>query len=350
MIETINDLKNNRMRSTASASSSVAAEHTVRLKKALGSLSASRSGLKATEPLGITLSDIQNTEKKGKWWLVGARYQPPPTSASTAATRQQEDPDAQYDSDTPGSVNLSRLARKSGMNTDVRRSIFITLVSSEDYKDGHMRVLKLHLKNKQMFEVPRVIVYCCGAEHGYNPYYSYVASTFCKGANARPMRKAFAFNLWDLFRKFEDEGDEEVVGIRKLVNVAKMFGHLVADRSLELGVLKKLDLVRLNDQAGMFVNVLVTAIFLHARKTQKKSSFDGIIKEIFARAAGGLDDSQMLGLKTFIQSEVAKAEMGMGKKEKKTITRGCTVACEGLDEAIMKGVVIDDEDDQESSD
>ena len=130
MMETINDLKNNRMK-TGAAGTTLAAEHTTHMKKIIGTLSSTRS-LKATEPLRISLADIRDTEKKGKWWLVGASYHDPSKLASNtkgAASGVSEAAhaaaDAAYESDTPGSVNLSRLAREQGMFTDGRRHSLI---------------------------------------------------------------------------------------------------------------------------------------------------------------------------------------------------------------------------------
>ncbi|RMY46282.1 hypothetical protein D0863_15877 [Hortaea werneckii] len=191
MIETINNLKNNRMKPGAAATSAVTAEHTTRMRKTLGSLN-TRSTLRANEPLRITRADIKDSDKKGKWWLVGASYHDPAKlassttnssgsqSAAKAATANSMEDDG-YESETPGNnVNLTRLARQQGMNTDIRRAIFIALLSAADYKDAHMRLLKLKLKSKQFLsEVPRVLVHCAGAEAVYNPYYTLIAKEVC---------------------------------------------------------------------------------------------------------------------------------------------------------------------------
>ncbi|KAK3062329.1 hypothetical protein LTS18_004345, partial [Coniosporium uncinatum] len=78
-VEIITDLKNNRQRAGVAASS-VASEHTIRMKKTLGSLN--QRTIKAAEPLRIGLADIRDTEKKGKWWLVGASWQPKETASA----------------------------------------------------------------------------------------------------------------------------------------------------------------------------------------------------------------------------------------------------------------------------
>ena len=80
--------------------------------------------VKPHEPLRVTLEDLRSAENRGKWWLVGAAWngdplaenKEHPTRAVVAVDQENK---------------LSKLARKQGMNTDIRRSIFVVLMSSE---------------------------------------------------------------------------------------------------------------------------------------------------------------------------------------------------------------------------
>jgi nucleolar MIF4G domain-containing protein 1 len=80
--------------------------------------------VKPHEPLRVTLEDLRSAQKRGKWWLVGAAWSGDPlaenmeNSMRTTSVADQEN-------------RLLKLARKQGMNTDIRRSIFVVLVSSE---------------------------------------------------------------------------------------------------------------------------------------------------------------------------------------------------------------------------
>jgi nucleolar MIF4G domain-containing protein 1 len=60
--------------------------------------------------------------------------------------------------------DLAELAREQGMNTDLRRAIFITIMSASDYLDADMRLRKLKLYKKQELEIPRVLIHCTAAE------------------------------------------------------------------------------------------------------------------------------------------------------------------------------------------
>lgn len=131
------------------------------------------------------------------------------------------------------------------MNTDVRRAIFISIMSASDYKDAYMRLLKLKLKRAQELEIPRVVIHCAGSEKSYNPYYTLIARRLC---SEHKLKMAFQFGLWDLFKRmgermndddFEmDDEDEETIDLRKTVNLGKMFGNLIADGGLPITVLK----------------------------------------------------------------------------------------------------------------
>ncbi|KAF1983497.1 hypothetical protein K402DRAFT_465878 [Aulographum hederae CBS 113979] len=279
-VEFINDLKNNRQRAGVAASAMMA-EHSIRMKKTLGSLN-SRT-VRASEPLRIGLADIRNTEKKGKWWLVGASWQDPNKHSTERAARNDKDTSKDDEEEIEAlegstDVNLLRLAKEYRMNTDIRRAIFITILSSSDYKDAYNRILKLKLRKRQELEIPRVLVQCAGSEKTYNPFYTLIAKKFC---SEHRMRFAFQGCLWDLFRSMgekhdEDEGDmdeEEDSGdemdVRKIVNLARMFGALIADGCMAITMLKPLNFAFLQPKTITFVEVLIITLILQSQKGAK---------------------------------------------------------------------------------
>ena len=245
MIETINNLKNNRVK-TGVAASAMLSEHTIRMKKMLGSLNA--RNIKASEPLRIGLQDIRDTEKRGKWWLIGASYRGKETDLENDKLGEQSGshPKPKQGVDTDYAANeLFQLAKEHRMNTDIRRSIFVTIMSASDYRDAHSRLLKLRLKKAQEFEIPQVLIHCAGAELVYNPFYTLIARLFCAD---RKLKMAFQFSLWDIFKRMgegtdEDDDTDEAGGLepRAIVNLAKMYGTLVAGGGLSISVLKVSD-------------------------------------------------------------------------------------------------------------
>ena len=69
------------------------------------------------EPLRVTLNDLLQSDTRGKWWLVGAGWQGNPLLEVKPVEKQED--------------SILEMAREQGMNTDVRRSIFVILMTSE---------------------------------------------------------------------------------------------------------------------------------------------------------------------------------------------------------------------------
>jgi nucleolar MIF4G domain-containing protein 1 len=369
MIETIHNLKNNRMK-TGVAASALSAEHMQRMKKTLGTLKA----VKTTEPLRITLADIRDSEKKGKWWLVGASWRDPAKMASSDNTAESKSTpstshalptDQDSDSDSP---DLSALARSQGMNTDVRRAIFIAIAGAVDYRHAHLRIQKLNLKSKQQLEIPRVLLHCVGAEPVYNHFYTLVATQFC---GEHRYWKAYQFALLDIFRRMGEvdaggdgeegtEGQEEL-SVRKIYNLAKMYATLIAEGLLRVTILKPLSgsLADLQPKTKIFVEVLLTTVLVLARKNaagkvgkgkgkkeEKETFFEEEVRETFEQAHA--IPEMVLGLKWFVSKVVSRAEVAANDKERKVVMLGSEVALRTLTEPPRKKIRQLEEDDGDS--
>ncbi len=332
MIETINNLKNNRPKAGAEASA-LAQEHRTLMKKTLGTLN---TRAKATEPLGITLDDLRNSKKEGQWWLVGASWKKnhdsnnPSTSINLQFASDHEHPESSTEPD------ILALARAQGMTTPIRRAIFAALLSATDYADAHTRLSKLRLSRKQELEIPRVLLHLVGAEENYNPYYTLVARKLC--GESHKMRMAFQFALWGALKRMGEriiggnDGDEEDAfvgdggdigeweserGLRKTVNLASCYGDLVAGEKVPVTVLKTLDWAYLGKRAKLFVEVLMVTVF------QKAASEEAVVR-IFAKAK---DAPQMVtGLKYHLENVVAITDIVNGKKEKDRVLDGVKAA------------------------
>ena len=270
MIETIEELQKKRPRHNVAAST-IASEHRVAMRRQLGALI--KQSTRAAEPLRIGLQDLQNADKVGKWWLVGSSFKDPRRQDSTSQADEDEDDaneikangkkypnnkeDDQDSTDVSTtfdfSTNLAHLAQEQRMNTDIRRSIFIAIMSSTDYTDAYTRLKKLHLKKSQELEIPKILLRCTAVEQNYNPFYTLLARRLCED---RKLRMAFQFGLWDLFKRMgegaggsdddeydEDDEDDEGTGddtlsLRSLVNLGKVYGTLISGERLGIGVLK----------------------------------------------------------------------------------------------------------------
>lgn len=344
MIDTITDLKNNKMK-TGVGASAVVSEHIVRMKKLLGQLKSRK--VKSTEPMRVGLKDIQDAGKDGKWWLVGASW----AGRSTSQKGAEEPADAMDDSSDDESIllddveqgpDLGELAREQGMNTEVRRSIFVSIMSAMDYQDAYFRILKLRLNRERQREIPTVIIRCVGAEQHYNPYYTLVAKRLC--SEQREVRWAFQASLWKMFGRMgeqgfgedemEEEEEDEAMDMRRIVNTAKLFGALVSGSSLGVAMLKRLNLLYLQKKTRDFVEIMLVNVLLECQANERP-------EETIAKVFGGVEGSPDLarGLQYFLKKVVRKSDLAGGKKNAKLLKEGCKMA-----EAVVQAAAAGGED------
>ncbi|KAK5449679.1 suppressor of glycerol defect [Exophiala xenobiotica] len=326
MIETMTDLKNNKMKA-ATNNAGLSSEHITQMRKALGTLN--NRTLRGSEPLRITRDDIRNSDKKGKWWLVGASWK---GNGLSSTADQTVEADMGVDNEPleggDDSVDLVALARQYGMNTDVRRSIFVALLSAVDFKDAHVRLMKLRLKQNQQQEIPKVVLRCAAGENPYNHYYTLVAKRLCL---EKRMRKGFQFALWSFFRRLGENPDEEDddpeeeqnVEMSEIANLAKLYAHLVLDGATTIGVLKVLDLAYIKERTSMFVELLLVMII-----TEAKSAHEDSLVRVFDRA---VETPQVIKrLQYFIKKYVRNSDL-VSSRDKETVKRGCKIAVNTLE-------------------
>lgn len=348
MIDTITNLKNNRIKSGIGAN--VTSEHITKMRKILGSLNNSRV-IRASEPMNITRADIHDSSKKGKWWLVGASWREDPlVSARQELSGAQKKDSEVIDDDSEAEPDLADLAKAHRMNTDVRRSIFVAIMSATDFQDAHIRLLKLRLKRAQEFEIPRVLLHCAMEEEAHNPYYTLIARRVC-GDMGRRIKVSFMFALWNIFKRmgersdldedddldFDADDEESGISMKAVVSLAKMYGTLIADGTLTLGVLKNLNFAYLQPKTKAFVELLVISIIQQSQKSKKakkkqKTSESGKDEESLMQIFLRVQDTPQIakGLIFFIRKVVAKTDIVESEKEHKLVKWGCNVAVDAL--------------------
>ncbi|OXG77281.1 MIF4G/MA4 domain-containing protein [Cryptococcus neoformans A2-102-5] len=242
MVETLTNVKNGKVKS--SAASEAGNDAAQRMKKFLSGLGRKRR-LLAYEPLRVSPSDLLSADKKGKWWLVGAGWSGNPLleleqqreqGKSSGKTEKNGKKKEEKDSEAA----LLELARNQGMNTDVRRGVFVVLMTSEDYVHACDRLSMFKLSDVQQREFVRVALHCCGLEATYNPYYTLILSHLC--ANSYDHRFTFQYALWDFMRELESGSK---VSKEKVGNVARAVGYVVARGGLSLTVFKAVDFTSL---------------------------------------------------------------------------------------------------------
>jgi len=279
MLDTLTDLKNNKVRKDPQSIGGTNEELQENLKKYLGGLSKKTGS--DPEPIQFKLKDLQEAQKKGKWWLIGAGWNGNPLVDEPIQLQGRN-----HDGETQDSTEkvVMDLARRQGMNTDVRRSIFNAIMTGEDYVDACEKINQLGLKSVQQREIIRVLLHCLGKERNYNPYYTMIGQKLA--SESRSIQITMQYLLWDFFR---DLGEKEVGGqemlkslnfdqddieqdyhgpncnsvdLKKLHHFAWAYGWWIAKGSLPITVLKPLPFGSLKQKTQEFLAILISLIFL----------------------------------------------------------------------------------------
>ncbi|XP_075683515.1 nucleolar MIF4G domain-containing protein 1 [Rhinoderma darwinii] len=181
--------------------------------------------------LRVSLENILDADKVGRWWIVGSSWSGAPMIGQSSAK-------ASAQAIGKVSAKIMDLARKQRMNTDIRRNIFCVVMTSEDYLDAFEKLLKLGLKDHQEREIVHVLIDCCLQEKTYNPFYAFLSSKFCE--YDRRFLMTFQFSMWD---KFRDLGS---LSATTFSNLTHFLSHLIKSKSLPLSIFKVIEFSELD--------------------------------------------------------------------------------------------------------
>lgn len=350
LVETITNLKNNKNKFNNEA----ALQLVTRMKKVLAMI----NNNKFHDPLHVSLDDINNIDSKGKWWLVGSAWKG--NNGLQEKVELLVDEEEMNDILDNAEPNWMELARSQRMNTDIRRAIFISIMSSNDFIEAFTKLDKLRLKKAQEREIPKILLHCVSIEKVSNPYYSFLANKLC---SSHSLRKTFQFCFWDFMKEVEGDEDDEgnddyfknlnndLVGedeefqLQRILNIGKFFGYLIAEGTLPLHSLKNMNFLTMNSETSLFVEVLMisffdnigkkseVALFGNGSKKPKASELrfqDSLLVSILAKCEG--QKAMMRGLQYFLQEKVKGSDIVNGKKQSKRVAWGVDCFCDIADE------------------
>ncbi len=266
LLSSLTDLKNNKSKREAhpaQAEMKAMRKWLGGVKTSLGLSAPGAAGGKGA-PLKVGLRDLLQAESRGRWWRAGASWmgrdmsqgsdgaKPLAASADTAHTTTA---DAAHTT-TAEEHELLKIAVKMRLNTDVRKRIFVVMMSSRDVTDAFERIARLQLKGKQDREIVRVMIECCGQEKAYNDFYAELACLMC--SQNRQYKATLQFAFWDLFKSLQEDGR---VSDRRAMNLSRMLAHLVSSFHLPLAVLKPLDMGEMPSGLVLFLTTFFLALF-----------------------------------------------------------------------------------------
>lgn len=344
MVETIDNLKNNKAKGKG-MDSSVVSEHVVRMKKRLGELKSQTRRLDGLTAMGVDLEDIIQADTRGKWWLVGASV--PVKKEEPKQTGESEDKDADSDdmpSDTESEdmdfvlPDYPKKARAQGLAKPSQIATFIAIMKAHDADMGYRQYLNLKLRRDEKLEIARVLVQCVGSEVEYNPYYADVAERACSN---NKVRFALQSRLWQIFRAmgealFDEDGDDQDTAdamrfqdparVRK---VAQFYASLIAQGALRISILKPLNIPEMEPHTRIFLESLLIGL-LQECKSKNPEKEDRKVEKAFA---GARDFTQLsAGLDWFMKEKLRKTKALSSAKLKKLdgVKRKARAAIQGI--------------------
>lgn len=280
LVDSIVALKNNRQKPLSELV--ISARH--RIRKALQSAAGGGSSGGLKDPMQVGLSDILDSQTRGKWWLVGASWK---GNSGGGSSSNGQDADDKFDFDLDdefgsSAVDWLELAKKQRLNTDIRRAVFVALMSAEDYLDACLRIDKLGLKSKQERDIPHVILHCLLQEPAYNPYYMLVATKQCMRHSTM---KTFQFRLWDWLHS-DPSGHPQ-----HALHYGRFYANLVSQKAMSLDVLKQADFIGASSDTELFLDMFFVTFYKDMAKVAEKEAKSGSHHRGLANIYNRLDNT-----------------------------------------------------------
>ncbi|KAI5948825.1 SGD1 [Candida theae] len=350
LIDTISALKNNKMKVLNEGNHQLS----IRLKKFLGSINNNKGG----DPIQVSLDDIHNVNTRGKWWLVGSAWKGNDELSKPSADSNELEVNDILDAAEPNWLELAKAQR---MNTDIRRAVFISIMSATDFVDARTKLDKLALKRAQEREIPKVLIHCTTIEPSWNPYYAVLANNLC---DTHSFRKTFQFMLWDLIKEldggdYDDEevnvlginDDDEETKLKKILNLGRFYGYLLAEDSLPLHSLKTINFLTSSADTTLFIEVLLVTFLDHIGKKARKNQLGaGVVVDKYSRNDNLFDDRVLVervikakdqitllrGLQYFLQEKIKDSDFVTKEKQRIRVDWGVDAMFDVIDELLKE--------------
>ncbi|EFC44653.1 predicted protein, partial [Naegleria gruberi] len=113
-------------------------------------------------------------------------------------------------------------------STDLKRKIYLTIMSSLGYEEAAHKLLKSGLAKEHDMEVCSMIIECCSQERSYLDFFGSLAERFCQLQDVfkRDFEECFQLQ-YQILHRYETS---------RLRNIAKLFSHLLVSDSISWSI------------------------------------------------------------------------------------------------------------------
>ena len=123
---------------------------------------------KSNTLLSISVQDLKNCKSNGMWWINGTSFAGHSKELISARVKQLEQVNKQ-----------SQMAQLMGMNTDIRKSLFLVILNAQDYRDASDQLLHYKLQKNQEREIINVLFQMIKTLKKENKFYFLVLQQLC---------------------------------------------------------------------------------------------------------------------------------------------------------------------------
>jgi len=152
-----------------------------------------------------------------------------------------------FDEFTVDSSILEKKLKKFKITTDLKKKIFISIVSSTDCNDAFERLNRLNLKKDQSREIVKIIVMLANEEKCYNPFYRMLLTKLISVEKGH--KYTVHYTIWDHLKIMS----KDTFSPKKLHNLSKLVAELLVDEKISLPVLLPFEFENANEFQNMFV-------------------------------------------------------------------------------------------------
>jgi pre-mRNA-splicing factor CWC22 len=152
---------------------------------------------------------------------------------------------------------------------NLRRTIYLTIMSALDFEEAGHKLLKMGIPNGLEHELATMIIECCSQEKTFIRYYALLAERFCK------LKAAYADSFADCF--VAQYRLIHRLETNKLRNVAKLFDHLLATDGLPWAVLSVIRLTE--DDTTSSSRIFIKTLFQELAETMGLRSLNARLED-----------------------------------------------------------------------
>ncbi|KAI9858606.1 MAG: pre-mRNA-splicing factor cwc22 [Trichoglossum hirsutum] len=167
---------------------------------------------------------------------------------------------------------------KDQSNTDLvnlRRTIYLTIMSSIDFEECCHKLMKISLPPGQEPELPSMVIECCSQERTYSKFYGLIGERFAKLNRLWTdlFEAAFA-KYYDTIHRYETN---------RLRNIARFFGHLLGSDAIGWHALS---VVHLNeDETTSSSRIFIKILFQELSEAMGMVKLQERLKDDFLRSS-----------------------------------------------------------------